>query len=70
MGEHRGLTVFLMIGGAILVATLGYLLFSAARNAPLSVNSFDDCMKAGNKILDTSPAQCLTPEGKTFVQEN
>lgn len=70
MDEHRGLTVFLMIGGVLFIAGLGYFLFKAVRNAPVTIDSFDDCMKAGYEILETNPAQCRTSEGKSFDQGN
>ena len=34
-----------------------------------SIINFDDCVSAGFSILKSNPAQCSTPDGKTFIQE-
>jgi len=33
------------------------------------INNFEDCVLAGNQILETYPAQCVTKNGNVFVQE-
>jgi len=33
-----------------------------------SINSFEDCARAGNPILETYPRQCKTPDGKSFIE--
>ncbi|OGD84036.1 hypothetical protein A2165_01805 [Candidatus Curtissbacteria bacterium RBG_13_40_7] len=33
-----------------------------------SINSFEDCSKAGNPILETYPRQCKTADGKSFTE--
>jgi len=33
------------------------------------VSNFDECAALGNPILESYPAQCLTPDGRTFVQD-
>lgn len=32
--------------------------------------SFEECVKAGNPILESYPEQCKTSDGKTFVNTN
>jgi hypothetical protein len=32
-----------------------------------SVNSFEDCVKAGYPIMESYPPQCRTPDGRTFT---
>jgi len=53
------------------VAFLGYRAFLAADSAPEvpRVSSFDECVAAGNPILKSYPAQCVTPDGRTFVDD-
>jgi hypothetical protein len=33
-----------------------------------SVTNFDDCVKAGNPVLESYPAQCKTKSGQTFTE--
>lgn len=33
------------------------------------IKNFDDCVNAGFSILKSNPAQCATPDGRTFAQE-
>lgn len=39
---------------------------SALKNA--NVNSFDECVEAGNPIRETDPETCALPNGKTFTK--
>ncbi len=32
------------------------------------INSFDDCAAAGFSVMESYPAQCRTPDGKSFTQ--
>ena len=33
------------------------------------INSFEACVAAGNPVMESYPAQCMTPGGKSFVQQ-
>lgn len=35
----------------------------------VAVNSFQECVEAGFPVMESYPARCITPEGKSFVQE-
>ena len=34
-----------------------------------SINSFQECVAAGNPILESYPAQCKTKDGRTFIED-
>lgn len=34
-----------------------------------AINSFEECVAAGNKVLRSYPAQCITKDGQRFYQE-
>ena len=34
-----------------------------------SISNFDECLEAGNTILESYPRQCQTDDGKTFIEE-
>lgn len=69
MKEQRGLTLFLTLSVVVMIVLVGVVMVKAVKSAPIYINSFDDCLRAGNKILETSPAQCQTLDGKVFTQE-
>jgi hypothetical protein len=35
----------------------------------LSINSFEECVSAGNAVMESYPRQCRTTDGKNFVEE-
>lgn len=39
-----------------------------ATNTPAVINSFDECVQAGNPVMESFPEQCAA-EGQTFVNE-
>ncbi len=40
------------------------------RIVPLNeINSFEDCISAGNPVMESYPRQCRTVDGQTFVEE-
>ena len=59
-----GLFCIIAVAIAFLVA-LG-LVLAALQGVP-EINSFDDCVKAGNPVMESYPPQCRAPDGRTFV---
>lgn len=39
----------------------------AGPESPGEINSFADCVAAGNKIMRSLPAKCMTADGRLFV---
>jgi len=37
--------------------------------APGEISSFDECVAAGNPVMESYPEQCRTPGGETFVRD-
>jgi hypothetical protein len=37
-------------------------------NKSAAINSFDECIKAGNPAMESYPRQCRTKDGKTFTE--
>ena len=33
------------------------------------INSFDECLAAGNPAMESHPRQCITTDGKHFVEQ-
>lgn len=67
------ITLAIILGVAIL-AVSGWLAYNAINNRQNntpnpSVGSFDECVAAGNPVMETDPRQCRTPEGTTFTEE-
>jgi hypothetical protein len=51
-----------------ILAALGAL-FVLGRKPKVVVSSFEECQAAGYPVLESYPAQCKTPDGKTFTQD-
>lgn len=59
--------VFLAIGiGAGLY--FGYD-FGWEKSVDANITSFDECVAAGNPVMESNPPSCATKDGKTFTQE-
>lgn len=39
------------------------------QNSASLINNFDECVAAGNPIMESFPAQCRTEDGRTFTQD-
>jgi hypothetical protein len=59
----------LIIAGAIVMAGALVLAGLCLRPVKTEVQNFDDCVKAGFPVLETYPAQCQTPDKKTFTED-
>ena len=63
---------WLLLGAALLLTLVAGFLLSLPRGeaAPLSaIANFDDCVAAGYPVMESYPEQCMTPDGRTFVNE-
>lgn len=53
----------------LLVALLGWKLYSDKSNSrPSQINNFDECVAAGNAIMESYPERCAA-NGKTFTKQ-
>src|SRR3989344_5871135 len=50
---------------------LGFLIASCTEGAmpPGRITNYEECVAAGNPVMESNPPQCRTPEGETFVQK-
>jgi len=69
----RSLSTTTLVGAGIFLLLVAGLLMSLATNNEqrelLSVSNFDECVAAGNPIMESYPEQCRTQDGRTFVNE-
>lgn len=63
----KSLLCWLLIVVVILAA--GGFWYWNSQQQTLVITSFDDCAAAGNPVMESYPAQCLTKDGQHFVQE-
>ncbi|RJQ31643.1 hypothetical protein C4572_02095 [Candidatus Parcubacteria bacterium] len=57
---------------AVIAAIGAGIWYAKAKNSPVGVgeiSSFDECVAAGNPVMESYPAQCRTKDGRLFVQE-
>lgn len=54
----------------LLIFLVVVIAFLVLRKKPiLNVASYDECVQAGFPVTESYPAQCNTPEGKSFTQD-
>lgn len=61
-----GILIVLVIVAGLLLA----LSQTAKEQRMLSIQSYDDCAKAGYPIMESYPSQCRTSDGRLFVNPN
>lgn len=44
------------------------ILAVAGSAVAVEINSFDDCANAGYPVLESYPRQCITPDGRRFIE--
>lgn len=67
-GEHKNKQLWpLWIAIAVVVILAGFVL--VRRESEPEVTSFDDCVAAGNAVMESYPQQCRTSDGETFVED-
>jgi len=59
------LAVFSIV--VVVVAIIVYASFFSTQNSQSVIASFEDCVKAGNPVMESSPPRCRTQDGKVFV---
>jgi len=53
----------------VFIAFAAFFSWKAWQNAKVAgIDSFETCAAAGYPVLQSYPAQCKTPDGRTFVQ--
>lgn len=73
---------WIKIGALATVSILGWVLFVISLNAsvekniedsspdsPNQITNYEECVAAGNPIMETFPEQCLTENGEVFVND-
>lgn len=59
-----GLVMGLVIGGAV-----GYFAATSGQPKNQGINSYEECVAAGYPIMESYPARCSVPGGKSFTQD-
>ncbi len=70
-------TILVIVFIGVLAIIAGFFLYRSHTTMPptlappqKSITSFDECAAAGYPIMESSPEQCRTPQGQTFVNEH
>ncbi|MBI2593996.1 hypothetical protein HYW44_05135 [Candidatus Daviesbacteria bacterium] len=76
---QRGISTLIILSifltAAIAIASGYFIFYQNQQKANLfpseskTINSFEDCQKAGYPATKSYPATCSTPDGKHFIQE-
>ena len=61
----------IMVGIIVLVLLVGgFLYYSKHQGASNAIASFTECEAAGYQVVNTIPPECVTPDGKVFVDNS
>ena len=44
-------------------------IFESIKKQLSEINSYEDCVSAGNPVMESHPRQCRTTDGKHFVEK-
>ena len=58
----------LLISFLIAIFLIFLILLSSIKKSE-KINSFEDCVNAGNLVEDSTPKKCITKEGRAFFEE-
>lgn len=66
--KHKGILI-LFFGAAVLVGL--FLLYNVGQESrhTVEIQSFNECVAAGNPVMESYPRQCNTKEGQHFVED-
>lgn len=60
----------IIIGIIVLFLVAGTIFFvSSEKNSSVIATNFEECVMAGNPVMESYPRQCRTDDGKIFVEE-
>jgi hypothetical protein len=56
----------------VLILILALTVFSVGciKQETTKINSFEECVKAGNPVMESYPPKCSVPGGRTFTEDN
>jgi hypothetical protein len=63
------LVVLLLLSAAAFVFAVPLPHGPGASRSVAIILSFEDCVAAGNPVMESYPEQCRTPDGQTFVRD-
>jgi hypothetical protein len=58
-----------LILGLVLIGGAAYLVWDQTRTEVSTVASFEECVAAGNPVMESYPRQCRAADGTLFVEE-
>lgn len=63
--------ILIIIFIVVLFGGLAWYLSTSKESSVLDeeITSFEECVAAGNTILESYPRECRTPDGETFIEE-
>ena len=60
---------FLLVILAIIVLFAVIIFIQVIQDNKIKIESFEDCVNAGNPVMEIYPRQCRSPEGETFIED-
>ncbi len=70
---HKQTSIPMLLGLAVVLALIAGLMLSlsniAKQQEMYGISTFEECKRAGYPIMESSPEQCATPDGRTFTND-
>jgi len=66
--KHNDSAACVRADTALKLEELGWGVMSTPKSTEVSVTSFEECVAAGNPVMESYPRQCRTADGKNFVE--
>jgi hypothetical protein len=60
-----------LVVAALVLFMAAWLLveFFPHQESDVTIRSFDECVARGNPVMESFPRQCITPDGRSFVED-
>ncbi|MBI2011407.1 hypothetical protein HYS91_01430 [Candidatus Daviesbacteria bacterium] len=67
---QKGFSLVIVLIALLILAGLAYGTYSYFQQQKIkNINSFEECVKAGNPVLESYPRQCKSKDGKSFTEQ-
>lgn len=61
--------ILIIVGLLVVAGLIAFFLVPRNQQVPsLAINSFEDCVAAGNPVMESNPEQCRTADGRLFTK--
>lgn len=67
--KYQRLERWLAAALILIVAWIAWVWYALGNDAEANINSYDECVAAGNPVAESFPEQCFTDDGRSFTRD-